>query len=210
MSIRDVVLFCFDTDTTELRMFGGFGWILLGLYECGKIQLRYTKMYWEIRHESVKNTPKHLRFIYESCTKQREIRSSSWQFVSFSLYNWVIKCHSPLLGHYFQNKCLSESRCCIGSTFGVSIPTVEGTKKTVSKKKKERWPGLFFTFWLEKLLVKVYHHHQPVEHQSLTVLINLPLLFHSWNLCVFVWRGSYSEWMPSFPSSLISLLVFSV
>ena len=70
MSIRDVLRFCYDTDTTELRMFGGFGLIRLGLYECGKIQLRYTKMYWEIRHESIKNTPKHLRIIYESCTNK--------------------------------------------------------------------------------------------------------------------------------------------
>ena len=65
MSIRDVLRFCYDTDTTELRMFGGFGWIRLGLYEHGKIQLRYTKMYWDIRHESVKNIPKHLRIRYE-------------------------------------------------------------------------------------------------------------------------------------------------
>ena len=71
MSIRDGLRFCYETDTTELRMFGGFGYIWLGLYESGKIQLRYTKMYWEIRHESFKNTPEastctnHLRIIYE-------------------------------------------------------------------------------------------------------------------------------------------------
>ena len=53
MSIRDVLRFCYDTDKTELRMFGGFGWIQLGLYEYGKIQLPYTKLYWEIWHESV-------------------------------------------------------------------------------------------------------------------------------------------------------------
>ena len=58
MSIRDNPRFCYDTDTTELRMFGGFGWIRLRLYEYGKIQLRYTKMYWEIRQKSVNNTPK--------------------------------------------------------------------------------------------------------------------------------------------------------
>ena len=52
MSVRDVLRFFYDTDTTELRMFGGFGWIRLGLYEYFKIQLRYTKLYWEI-HESV-------------------------------------------------------------------------------------------------------------------------------------------------------------
>ena len=51
-------------------MFGGFGLIRLGLYEYGKIQLRYTKLYWEIRHDSVKNTPKRLRIIYESGTNK--------------------------------------------------------------------------------------------------------------------------------------------
>ena len=70
MTIRDVLRFCYDKDTTELRMFGGFAWIRLGLYEYGKIQLRYTKLYWEIRHESVKNTPKRLRIIYESGTNK--------------------------------------------------------------------------------------------------------------------------------------------
>ena len=45
MSILDVLRFCNDTDTTELRMFGVFGWIRLGFYEYGKIQLRYTKMH---------------------------------------------------------------------------------------------------------------------------------------------------------------------
>ena len=70
MSIRDVLRFCYDTDTTELRMFGEFGWIRLGLYEHGKIQLRYTKLYWEIRHESVKNTPNRLRIIYKSGTNK--------------------------------------------------------------------------------------------------------------------------------------------
>ena len=70
MFICDVLRFCYDTDTTELRMFGGFGWIRLGLYEYDKIQLRYTKMYWEIQHESVKNTQKRLRIIYESGTNK--------------------------------------------------------------------------------------------------------------------------------------------
>ena len=67
MSIRYVLRFSYDTDTTELRMFGGFGRIRLGLYEYG-IQLRYTKLHWEIRHESIKNRPKRLRIIYESGT----------------------------------------------------------------------------------------------------------------------------------------------
>ena len=70
MSIRDVLRFCYDTDTTEFGLFGGLGWIRLGLYEYGRIQLRYTKMYWEIRHELVKNKPKRLRIIYESGTNK--------------------------------------------------------------------------------------------------------------------------------------------
>ena len=68
MSIRDVLRSCYVTGTTELRMIGRFGRIRLGLYEYGKIQLRYTTLYWEIRHASVKNTPKRLRIIYESGT----------------------------------------------------------------------------------------------------------------------------------------------
>ena len=56
-------------------MFGGFGWIRLGLYENGKIQLRYTKLYWKIRHESVKNTPK-------ASTNQVRIKGNSWQFLT--------------------------------------------------------------------------------------------------------------------------------
>ena len=41
------------------------GWIRLGLHEYGKIQLRYTKLHWEILLESVKNTPKRVRIGYE-------------------------------------------------------------------------------------------------------------------------------------------------
>ena len=95
---------------------------------------------------------------------------------------------------------------------GVPIPTVDtcSTKKTASKKLR-RGDTDFLTLGWKKLLVRVYHHHhQPVDHQSLTVLINLPLLFHSWSLCICKWRGSYSEGMLSLPSSLIPLLVFSV
>ena len=49
-----------------------------------------------------------------------------------------------------------------------------------------------------------------MDHQSLTVHINLPLLYNSWSFCICIWRGSYSEGMPSLPSSLIPLLLFSV
>ena len=59
-----------------------------------------------------------------------------------------IKCHLPLLGHYIQNKCSSESCCCIGSTFGVPIPTVDSSKETASKKLGD--PD-FLTLWLEEV-----------------------------------------------------------
>ena len=92
----------------------------------------------------------------------------------------------------------------------MSIPTVDSTKKTASKKLR-KGDIYFLILCLEKLLVRVYHHHhQPVDHQSLTVLINLPLLFHSWSMCICKWTGSYAEGMPSLPPSLNPLLVFSV
>ena len=70
---------------------------------------------------------------------------------------------------------------------------------------------LFSLLGWKKLLVKIYHHHhQLVDHQSLTVLMNLPLLFNFWSLCICMWRGSYSEGVPSLLSSLIPLLVFSL
>ena len=108
MSILDVLRFCNDTDTTELRMFGGFGWIRLGLYEYGKIQLRYTKMYWEIRHESVIRIH---RSINESSMNQVRIKGNSWQLLTireiFFYLKLGIKCHIILRGNYFQNKCSS-------------------------------------------------------------------------------------------------------
>ena len=58
-----------------------------------------------------------------------------------------MKCHLPLLGHYFQNKCSSES---IDSTFGVQILTVDSTEKTASKKLRSGDP-YFLTLWLEKV-----------------------------------------------------------
>ena len=134
-------------------------------------------MHWEILHESVKIH----QGVYDSSTNQVRINGNSWQSLTiheiFSL-KLGIKCRIPLLGHYFQNKCLSESCCCIGSTFGVTIPTVDSAKKTASKKGEVT--QTFLLFGCKKLIVKVYHHHhQPVDHQSLTILINLPILFHS-------------------------------
>ena len=132
MSIRDVLRFCYDR-VTNVRQ------IRLGLYEYGKIQLRYTKVYWRIRHESVKDTPK-------ASTNQIRIKGNSWQFLTIR----KIFSHLALFGHYFQNKCSSESCCCIGSTFGVSIPTVYSTKQTASKKLRRGDPD-FLTLWLEKV-----------------------------------------------------------
>ena len=55
------------------------------------------------------------RSVYESSTNQVRIKGNSWQFLTireiFSL-KLGIKCHLPLLGHYFQNKNSSES-CCV-------------------------------------------------------------------------------------------------
>ena len=86
------------------------------------------------------------------------------------------------------------------------IPTVDSTKKTASTKLKRGDPDSL-TLWFEKVAVKVYqHHHHPLDNQSLTVLINLPLLFHSRSLCICKWRGSYSEGMPSLSSALMPLL----
>ena len=68
---------------------------------------------------------------------------------------------------------------------------------------------LFSPLGWKKLLVKIYHHHKPVDHQSLTFLMNLPLFLHFRSLCICNWRSSYSEGVPSLSSSLIPLLVFS-
>ena len=99
-------------------MFGGFGWIRLGLYEYVKIQLRYV-----YRHEYT-----------EASTIQVRISGNSLQFLLFCeifFLKLAIKCHLPLLGHYSQIKCSSESCCCIRSTFEVSVPIDGSTKKTM-------------------------------------------------------------------------------
>ena len=76
------------------------------------------------------------RCLYESSTNQVRIKGNSLQFLTireiFSL-KLGIKCHLPLLGHYFQKKCSSESCCCIGSAFGVPMPTVDSSKNQLSK-----------------------------------------------------------------------------
>ena len=65
MFIRDVFpRFCYDTDTTALRIIGRFGWVRLGLHEYGKIKLRFTKTARNV-YESVKNMPNVLRITYE-------------------------------------------------------------------------------------------------------------------------------------------------
>ena len=66
MSIRDVLRFCYNTDTTELRLFGGFGWIRLGLYVY-MVRFSYDIQKCMGKYDT-KNTLKHLRIIYESGT----------------------------------------------------------------------------------------------------------------------------------------------
>ena len=89
------------------------------------------------------------RSVYESSTNHVRIKGNSWQFLTireiFSL-KLGINCHLPLLEHYFKNKCC----CCIGSTFGVPIPTVDKTEKTASKTLRRGDPD-FLTLWLEKV-----------------------------------------------------------
>ena len=57
----------YDSVTTQIRQSYECSADSAGLYEYGKIQLRY--MYWEIRQESFKSTPKastnHLRIRHE-------------------------------------------------------------------------------------------------------------------------------------------------
>ena len=48
----------FDKDTIALRLIGGIGCIWLESHEYAKIPSRFTRIYSEIPHESVKNTPK--------------------------------------------------------------------------------------------------------------------------------------------------------
>ena len=130
------------------------------------------------------------RSVYESSTNQVRIKGNSWQFLTireiFSL-KLGIKCQLTLLGYYIKNKCSLESCCCIGSTFGVPIPTVDSTKKTSSKNLRKGDPD-FLTHWLENLLVIVCHHH----HQPVTVLINLPL-FSTPGACAFASGGVVNQ-----------------
>ena len=112
-------------------MFGGFDWIRLGLYE------RFSYDIQNCIGEYDTNRLRIHRSVYESVTNQVRIKGNSWEFLTFrEIFSLKlgIKCHLPLLGHNFQNKCSSESCYYIGSTFGVPIPTVDSTKKIDSKK----------------------------------------------------------------------------
>ena len=64
VSIRDVLRYCNDTDTIALRLFGGIGCIRLESHEYANVSSRFTRIYSEILHESVRK--------YESCTIKRE------------------------------------------------------------------------------------------------------------------------------------------
>ena len=93
------------------------------------------------------------RSVYESSTNQVRIKGNSWQFLTireiFSL-KLGIKYQLTLLGHYLKHNCSSENCCCIGSTFGVPIPTVDSTKKTASKNLRKGDPNVS-THWLGKV-----------------------------------------------------------
>ena len=77
----------YDT-VTALRRFGGIGSIRLESHEYAKIPSRFTRIYSEILHESVKNTPK-------ASTNHVRIKGTSSLFltikrvVRFSLLNKV-------------------------------------------------------------------------------------------------------------------------
>ena len=63
------------TQIRQINECWGFGWIQLGLYEYGKIQLRYTmSMYWEFGT----NRLRLHRCIYEASTNQVRIKGKSY------------------------------------------------------------------------------------------------------------------------------------
>ena len=67
--------------------------------------------------------------MYESCTNK------SIFVVSYGIFSLKlgIKATLPLLGHYFLNRCSSDSSYSVGSRIGVSIPAADSTKKTASE-----------------------------------------------------------------------------
>ena len=95
MSIRDVLQFCYDTDTTELRMFGGFG------LDCtNMVRFSYDVKNCIGKYMYCTNRLRIPRSICESSTNQVLIKGNSWQLLTiretFSL-KLCIKCHLPFL-----------------------------------------------------------------------------------------------------------------
>ena len=95
MSFRDVLRICYDTDTTELRMFGGFGYDYTNM-------VRFSYDIQNCIRKYGTNRLRIHRSVYESSTNQVRIKGNSWQFLAireiFSL-KLGIKCHLPQLGH---------------------------------------------------------------------------------------------------------------
>ena len=58
VSIRFVLRYCNDTNTIALRLFGGSAAFGLNCTNIAKIPSRFTRIYSEILHESVKKTSK--------------------------------------------------------------------------------------------------------------------------------------------------------
>ena len=92
------------------------------------------------------------------------------------------------------------------------IPTVDSTKKIASKKIRRGDPDflLFSILGWKKFLVKMYHHHhQPVVHQFLTVIMILPLLSTSGAYAfecggVATQRGVFASLFPDFLACFLS------
>ena len=132
------------------------------------------------------------RSIYKSSTNYVRIKGNSWQFWTireiFSLH-LGIKCHLPCLGITSKINVYRIAAVVLALHLECQYQLLKVRRRL---RRKQNWRGDpdFLTLWLEKLLVKVYHHHhhQPVNHQSLTVLINLPLLVPP-GACAFSFGG---------------------
>ena len=127
----------YDSVTTQIRQSyecsadsAGFG------YDCTNV-VRFSYDIQNCIGKYGTNLLRIHRNVYESSTNRVRITGNSWLFLTireiFSL-KLGIKCHLPLLGHYFQNKCASGSCCCIGSTFGVQYQLLIVRRRLLRKK----------------------------------------------------------------------------
>ena len=138
---------------------------------------------------------KHLRIIYESCTNKGKfvaVLDNSWDLLSTIRYKMPFTIY-PCLGITSKINVYRRAAVVLALHLECQYQLLKIWKRLRRKKIRRDDPD-FLTLWLEKLLVKVYHHHhQPVDHQSLTDLINLPLLFHSWSLCILLWEDAFAS-----------------